>query len=124
MPDDRIAALQRMLDRNPDDTRARFGLALEYEKLGQWRAAAEQLRAYLERADDEGNAWGRLGHVLRQLGDHVAARDAYRRGIDAAYRYGHPSMAFEFQETIAEMYGDGDGDGDGDGGGGVDGGDR
>ena len=98
MPPDRIAALQRMLDRNPDDTRARFGLALEYEKLERWHDAAEQLRAYLQRADDEGNAWGRLGHVLRQLGDQHAARQAYLRGIDAARRHGHPSMAAEFEE--------------------------
>jgi Tfp pilus assembly protein PilF len=104
MPNDRIAALLRLLERNPDDTRARFGLALEYEKHQRWRDAAEQLRAYLQRADDEGNAWGRLARVLRQLGDDEAARDAYRRGIDAANRHGHPSMAAEFE---AELIGDG-----------------
>jgi predicted Zn-dependent protease len=116
MPNDRISAFQLMLERNPDDTRARFGLALEYEKLERWHDAAEQLRAYLQRADDEGNAWGRLAHVLRQLGDDDAARDAYRRGIEAANSHGHPSMAAEFAEALREMLGDGDGDGDGDGG--------
>lgn len=100
MPNDRIAALRRLLERNPDDTRARFGLALEYEKLERWHDAAEQLRAYLARADDQGNAWGRLGHVLRQLGDHDAARQAYQRGIEAATKHGHPSMAAEFVEII------------------------
>src|SRR5687767_8659760 len=33
MANDRLATLQHMLERNPDDTRARFGLPLEYEKL-------------------------------------------------------------------------------------------
>jgi thioredoxin-like negative regulator of GroEL len=107
MQSDRIRVLQRMLERNPDDARARFGLALEYEKLQQWREAAEQLRAYLARADDQGNAWGRLGHALRQLGDEDGARDAYRRGIESARRHGHPAMAAEFEELI----GGGDGGG-------------
>jgi E3 SUMO-protein ligase RanBP2 len=106
MPDDRLAALQRMLERNPGDPRARFGLALEYEKRHQWHDAAEQLRAYLAVADDQGNAWGRLGRVLTQLGDHDAARDAYRRGIDAARRHGHPSMAAEFEDIIGDDHTD------------------
>jgi tetratricopeptide (TPR) repeat protein len=100
MANDRLATLQRMLERNPDDTRARFGLALEYEKLQRWNDAAEQLRAYLALADDQGNAWGRLGHVLKQLGDGAGSRDAYQRGVDAARRHGHPSMAAEFEEII------------------------
>jgi thioredoxin-like negative regulator of GroEL len=99
---DRIQALQLMLEKNPDDVRALFGLALEYEKQGQWQDAAAQLRTYLARTDDEGNAWGRLANALRNLGDETGARDAYRRGIESARRHGHPTMAFEFEETLAE----------------------
>ncbi|HEX6133795.1 MAG TPA: hypothetical protein VFZ24_07525 [Longimicrobiales bacterium] len=100
MPNDRIAALQKMLERAPDDPRAHFGLALEFEKLGLWADAAIELRRYLALTDDQGNAWGRLGHALRQLGQHEDARDAYTRGIDAAHRHGHPSMAAEFEEVL------------------------
>jgi Flp pilus assembly protein TadD len=102
MASDRIAVLQRMIDRNPGDARARFGLALEYEKLGNWHEAAAQLRAYLDQSDDEGNAWGRLGHALRQLGHDEEARAVYQQGIDAARRHGHPTMAMEFEEVLAE----------------------
>jgi predicted Zn-dependent protease len=102
MPNDRIAALQRMLEKNPADTRVRFGLAAEYEKLGEWQAAADQLQAYLSAADDEGNAWGRLGHALRQLGRDAEARAAYERGIAEAGRHGHPTMAADFEEVLAE----------------------
>jgi len=102
MNDQRIDALRRMLERNPDDPRARFGLAAELERNGDWQGVAEQLRAYLEIADDEGNAWGRLGHALRQLDQDDAARDAYRRGIEQAMRHGHPSMAAEFEEILAD----------------------
>ena len=97
---DRIAALQKMLTRNPDEPRAHFGLALEYEKAARWEDAATALQRYLELADDEGNAWGRLGNALRQLGRDEEARAAYRRGITAASAHGHPSMAAEFEEIL------------------------
>jgi Flp pilus assembly protein TadD len=102
MQNDRTAALLKMLERNPADGRARFGLALEYEKLGRWEDAVAQLRMYLDTTEDEGNAWGRLGHALRQIGRDDEAQHAYRRGIDAAQSHGHPTMAMEFEEVLAD----------------------
>jgi Flp pilus assembly protein TadD len=99
---DRLEALKRMVAARPDDTRARFGLALEYERAGAWSEAAAELRRYLETADDEGNAWGRLGRALRELGEVQEAREAYRRGIEAAGRHHHPTMAAEFEEILDE----------------------
>lgn len=95
----RIDALERMIERNPDDVRIRFGLAMEYERLGRWENAIEELKLYLASADDEGNAWGRLGRALSQLGRDEEAREAYRRGVDAAHRHGHPSMAAELEDA-------------------------
>lgn len=100
MSNPRIDTLRTLIERNPDDPRLRFGLALEYEKLGLWDRAAHELRAYLALADDQGNAWGRLGHALRRLGRDDEAKEAYRKGIEAAYRHGHPGMAAEFEETL------------------------
>ena len=99
---DRIAALESMLEKRPDDPRLRFGLALELLTAGRIEEGVTHLRAYLDLADDEGNAWGRLGAALRDLGDDDAAQDAYRRGIEAAERHGHPSMAEEFEEILAD----------------------
>jgi predicted Zn-dependent protease len=103
MQNDRIEAFLKMVERNPGDTRARFGLALEYEKLGRWEDAAHQLRSYLAATDDEGNAWGRLGHALGRLGRVDEAREAYVAGIEAANRHGHPTMAMEFEEILEEL---------------------
>nr|MBA2669526.1 hypothetical protein [Gemmatimonadota bacterium] len=50
-----------------------------------------------------GNAFGRLAAALLRLGREEEAREAYRRGIDAAYRHGHPTMAMEFEEALEEM---------------------
>ena len=103
MSEQRIDALRRMVEKKPDDVRARFGLAAEYERAGRWPEVVQELEAYLAIADDEGNAWGRLGSALRQLGRDEEARAAYRRGIEAALRHGHPSMAAEYEETLEDM---------------------
>ncbi|HEU5210610.1 MAG TPA: tetratricopeptide repeat protein [Longimicrobiales bacterium] len=100
---ERIEALRKMLEKNPRDGRARFGLAAEYEKAGRWHDVVDQLSAYLATTDDEGNAWGRLGRALREIGRENEARDAYRKGVEAAARHGHPSMAADFQEAIDEL---------------------
>lgn len=97
---DRIDALRRMVERDPADPRAHFGLAAEYERAGRWTDVVATLRRYLELTHDEGNAWGRLGRALRELGRDEDARDAYRRGIEAATAHGHPTMAAEFEETL------------------------
>lgn len=102
MESPRIDALRKLVENDPNDPRLRFGLALEYEKLGRWEQVVDELREYLALAEDQGNAWGRLGRALRQLGRQQEARDAYRRGIDAATRHGHPGMAAEFEETLEE----------------------
>jgi Flp pilus assembly protein TadD len=102
MQKSRVETLRKLIEQKPTDPRLRFGIALEYEKLGQWENAATELRHYLDLADDEGNAWGRLGNALRQLGRDEEAQEAYRQGIENAYRHGHPGMAAEFEMTLEE----------------------
>lgn len=92
-----------MLEARPGDSRARFGLALEYERAENWQAVADHLRQYLESTDDEGNAYGRLARALRHLGKDEDARLAYQEGIQAANRHGHPTMAMELEEELEEM---------------------
>jgi predicted Zn-dependent protease len=98
----RITALRAMLERNPSDPRVRFGLAAEYEKLELWEDVVEQLEHYLGMTDDQGNAWGRLGKALRHVGRAAESRAAYEKGMEAARRHGHPSMAQEFSETLED----------------------
>jgi Flp pilus assembly protein TadD len=100
--EERIQALQKMVAEHPDDPRPRFGLALEYEKAARWEDVIVALRDYLSIADDEGNAWGRLGATLRTLGREEEAREAYRMGIAAATRHSHPTMVGEFEDILDE----------------------
>lgn len=89
-----------MVDRRPDDARLRFGLAVEYLNEERTEEAVAELSRYLDMTDDEGNAWGRLAEALRSLGRDEEAREAYEKGIRAAERHGHPTMAEEFRRTL------------------------
>lgn len=99
----RVAALQKMLEKNPDDVRAHFGIAAELEKEQRWPEMIEHLQKYLTQADDQGNAWGRLAKALSASGRTTEAIAAYQNGIAAAQRHGHPSMAAEFEEAVEEL---------------------
>lgn len=69
----------------------------------RWEDAVDELKSYLSNADDEGNGWGRLGRSLHELSRNDEARDTYRRGVEAAQRHGHPSMASELEEALEEL---------------------
>jgi predicted Zn-dependent protease len=99
----RIDALRSLLDRRPDDGRLRFGLAVEYLNAGQVEEGARELQTYLDSHDDEGNGWGRLAEAFVELGRTEDARAAWERGIEAAMRYGHPTMADEFRDSLADL---------------------
>ncbi len=94
----RTESLRRMVARDPADPRPHFGLAAEHEKAGEWESVVAELHAYLDLAEDQGNAWGRLGRALRRLGREEEARAAFRRGVEQARAHGHPSMALELEE--------------------------
>jgi tetratricopeptide (TPR) repeat protein len=100
MTDSRLDTFRAMVARNPQNALARFGLANEAVKAGLLEEALEQYRAYLSMHDDEGNAYGRMAEILQRLGRPTEARDALRKGIEAARRFGHPSMAEEFEQQL------------------------
>jgi predicted RNA polymerase sigma factor len=52
---------------------------------------------------DEEDAWGRLGEVLRRLGREDEARKAYEAGIRQAEKYGHGGMADELRDALVNL---------------------
>lgn len=99
----RIEIFKQMLVSDPINTSILFGLAKEYEKAGQTADVIATLERYLAVSDDEGNGFGMLARAYEQTGDTDNARDAYQRGVEAAQKHGHPSMAEEFRMAINEI---------------------
>ncbi|MBA3889340.1 MAG: tetratricopeptide repeat protein [Gemmatimonadaceae bacterium] len=99
----RLDAFRAMVAKNPANMQARFGLANEAVKAGALEEALEHYMAYLAGFDDEGNGYARLADVLEQLGRGDELREALVRGVAAAERHGHPSMAAELQDRLDEF---------------------
>ena len=95
-----------MLDADPQNTMVRFGLANEYLKAERYEEAVAALNDYLQRADDEGAAYGMLARALEKVGRREDARKAYEQGILAAESHGHPSMAEDYRFTLSSEYDD------------------
>lgn len=103
MTNPRLDTFRAMVARDPANPLARFGLANEALKAGLHEEAREHLVAYLGAHDDEGNGYGRLAESLVALGRVDEARAALRQGIAASHRFGHPSMAAEFEARLEEL---------------------
>ena len=102
----RIEVFRQMLDADPENTMVMFGLAKEYEKLGQHQEIIDILENYLAKADDEGNAYGVLAKAYDQSGNREKAIEIYKKGIDVSMAHGHPSMANEYKMTLDRDFGD------------------
>ena len=103
MTESRLEAMRAMVEKNPENALARFGLANELMKVGQFDEARVELAEYLARYDDEGAGYRQLATACEKLGLVAEARDAYRRGIDAATRHNHPSMVDEFTAKLEDL---------------------
>jgi tetratricopeptide (TPR) repeat protein len=80
----RIEILQQMLDQNPGNAFARYGLAMEFVKTGQFERAMDQFGVVLTNDPSYAAAYYHGGQTLEKLGKLDQARDYYRRGIAAA----------------------------------------
>lgn len=100
---DQLAYFARLAAEEPGAARARFGYAHALLKAERWEEAVGELRAYLALAEDEGNAWGRLGDALKHLGRAEEAADAYLAGIDQAAKHGHYGMADDLRDAMEEL---------------------
>src|SRR5687768_6900875 len=98
--EDRIGVFEAMLAEDPANTMVMFGLAKEYEKIGQFNKVIELLESYLQRADDEGNAYGVLANAYLKTGSREKAIETYKKGIEVSMAHGHPSMANEYCMTL------------------------
>lgn len=100
MPNARIEQLRALIEKDPNNPLGRYGLANEYFKSEMYEDAIEEIEEYLQLKDDEGAVYRMLAECYMRTGNIENAKEAYAKGIQAANRHGHPSMAEEFEESI------------------------
>src|ERR1700693_2398421 len=84
----RVEVLRNMLAQNPNDSFARYGLAMEYANSGDLERAILEYQALLGVNPDYSAAYYHGGQTLEKLGRREDARALYRQGIEATTRIG------------------------------------
>jgi tetratricopeptide (TPR) repeat protein len=100
MPANRMQILKNMLDQNPRDSFARYGLAMEYANSGELGSAVTEFRALLEFNPDYAAAYFHGGQALEKLGRLEEARQSYEKGIEVTSRTGDQHTRSELQAAL------------------------
>jgi tetratricopeptide (TPR) repeat protein len=100
MASTRLDILKSILEQNPGDRFARYGLAMEYRNAGDLEAAMSQFRALMSAHADYGPAYFHGGQTLERLGRIEEAREVYLLGIEATTRIGDQHARDEMQGAL------------------------
>ena len=102
----RIDAIKGLLAQDPKDPDLHLMLAAELRKETRYAEAVEALRAYLALMPpkaDIGAAYRDLGICLERLGHTEAARETYRKGVEAALAHNHMGLQTEIQGLVKNL---------------------
>ena len=100
---DRIALLTEILAANPDDTFARYGLALEYSKTGQTEQALAEFRTLIEKNADYTPAYFMAAQTLASASRIDEAKHMLVDGISSARRTGNAHAQSEMTAMLEEL---------------------
>jgi tetratricopeptide (TPR) repeat protein len=98
---ERLEQLQRMLQREPNDTFLLYGIAMEHKKLNDPAAALEYFDRVTQLDPCYCYAYHQKGLVHESQGDTDAARQAYREGIQAAITKGDDHARGEIEAALS-----------------------
>ena len=99
----RLAMLTEFLEQNPSDAFARYGLAMEYSKLGEIDSALDQFSRLLELHPDYTNGYFMAAQTLERAGRTAEARKMLENGIEAAKRTGNRHALSEMSGMLEEL---------------------
>jgi tetratricopeptide (TPR) repeat protein len=89
-----------MLAQDPQNTFARYGLALAYANGGDLESALEEYRTLLANDPNYAAAYFHGGQALEKLGRIEEARDLYQKGIEVTGRIGDHHTQNELQAAM------------------------
>jgi predicted Zn-dependent protease len=100
---DRIAALNEILTQNPKDAFARYGLAMEYSKQGDFDRALAEFSILLENSPDYTAGYFMSAQTLVRAGRPDDAKKMLTDGIASARRTGNLHAQSEMEAMLSEL---------------------
>lgn len=100
---DRLTMLSNFLEQNPGDAFARYGLGMEYSKLGKTEQALAEFNKLLQLHPDYTNGYFMAAQTLERAGRTPEAKKMLERGIEAARRTGNKHALSEMSGMLEEL---------------------
>jgi len=96
----RVDILKQMVEQDPTNSFARYGLAMEYTKGVDPSLAVTEFEALIKQDPNYAAAYFHGGQTLEKLGRLDEAREIYEKGIEAATRKGDSHTRAEIQAAL------------------------
>lgn len=90
-----------MVQQDPNNAFARYGLAMEYVNGGQHDQAIAEFRELIQRDENYAAAYYHGGQALEALGRIDEARTMYERGLEASTRKGDAHTRSEIEAALS-----------------------
>lgn len=100
MATNRLDLLKQMLSQDPNNSFARYGLAMELAKSGELHQSVAEFHTLLQGDENYGAAYFHLGQALEKLGDIEQARTIYEKGIEVTTRKGDLHTRSEIEAAL------------------------
>lgn len=100
---DRIATLNEILEQDPNNAFARYGLAMEYSNSGQIERALEEFGRLLSSNPDYAAGYFMAAQTLVKANRAEEAKTMLENGIAVAQRKGDSHAQSEMQAMLEEI---------------------
>jgi predicted Zn-dependent protease len=100
---DRIQMLEQVLNQDPNNAFARYGLAMEYSNCGELDRSLEEFRKLLAAHPDYTAAYFMAAQTLAKAGRSSDARKMLADGIACAQKKGDDHAQSEMQAMLDDL---------------------
>lgn len=97
----RLDVLKQMLAQDPNNSFARYGLAMELSKSGALKEAVSEFKSLLAADGTYVAGYYHCGQALEKLGDVEGARSIYEQGMAASAKKGDTHTLGEIEAALS-----------------------
>jgi Tfp pilus assembly protein PilF len=101
MATNRLDILKQLLAQDPNNSFARYGLAMEYSKSGELKEAVNQFKSLIASDSTYVAAYYHCGQALEKLGEVEGARGVYEQGMAASSKKGDLHTRSEIEAALS-----------------------
>jgi tetratricopeptide (TPR) repeat protein len=101
MATNRVEILKQMVAQDPNNSFARYGLAMEYANSGDLKRAVSEFESLIAADDQYAAAYYHAGQALEKLGRLDEARQVYEKGIEVTTRKGDSHTRSEIEAALS-----------------------